>query len=159
MQLDTLRPKHTTQKEKRIARGGKKGTTSGKGTKGQKSRAGHKIRPAERDMIKKLPKLRGRGTNQFKSFGVRDVPVNIRDLERAFTSGDTVTPKSLVEKGLVAKRGGAFPMVKILGMGTLTKKLTIEGCGVSASARAEIEKHKGEIVAKRLKHEHVTETS
>ncbi len=147
------------RKEKRIARGGKKGTTSGKGTKGQKSRAGHKIRPAERDLIKKLPKLRGRGINQFKSISARDVIVNIRDLERAFSSGDKVSPKTLIEKGLIGKRGGKVPIVKILGMGTLTKKLIIKGCGVSASARVQIEKLTGEIVMGTITNKHVAETS
>ena len=144
--LNTIRKKHRTKSKKRIARGGKKGTTSGRGTKGQKSRAGHKIRPAERDLIKKIPKLRGRGKNQFKSFKFKKAPVNLNDLEKTFSSGDIVNPKVLIEKGLVMKRGGVIPAVKILGTGTLTKKFTIQGCDVSASAKAKIEKVKGEIV-------------
>jgi len=59
MQLHELQPLHKNGCKKRIGRGGKRGTTSGRGTKGQKSRAGHCIRPAERDFIQRLPKLRG----------------------------------------------------------------------------------------------------
>ncbi len=59
MQLHELKPNYSNKKGKRVGRGGKRGTTSGHGTKGQKSRAGHRIRPAERDLIQRLPKLRG----------------------------------------------------------------------------------------------------
>lgn len=59
MQLHELQPLHPAKNEKRIGRGGKRGTTSGRGTKGQKARSGHRIRPAERDLIQQLPKLRG----------------------------------------------------------------------------------------------------
>ena len=59
MRLHELKPFHPNKSHKRVGRGGKRGTTSGHGTKGQKSRAGHKIRPAERDLIQRLPKLRG----------------------------------------------------------------------------------------------------
>ncbi len=149
MDLSNLQPKHKSRKKKRIGRGGKKGTTSGRGTKGQKSRAGHKIRPAERDLIKKLPKLRGRGTNQFKSIVSRNVVIQCGDLEKSFASGDTVTPQTLIAKGLIAKRGGVFPPVKILGNGMLTKKLTVQGCLVSASARAQIEKNGGTITSEK----------
>ena len=60
MQLHELQPFHRLKrKAPRVGRGGKRGTTSGKGTKGQKARAGHRIRPAERDLIIRIPKLRG----------------------------------------------------------------------------------------------------
>jgi large subunit ribosomal protein L15 len=59
MQLHELKPFHPNKKQRRVGRGGKRGTTSGRGTKGQKARAGHRIRPAERDLIQRLPKLRG----------------------------------------------------------------------------------------------------
>ena len=87
----------------RIARGGKKGTTSGRGTKGQKSRAGHNIRPAERDMIKKMPKLRG---YRFKgAAGKENAIVNLKSLEAKFTGGDTVTPGQVI--GYVGGTGRA----------------------------------------------------
>lgn len=59
MQLHEISPLHKSKDEKRIGRGGKRGTFSGRGTKGQRARAGHRIRPAERDLIQHLPKLRG----------------------------------------------------------------------------------------------------
>jgi len=59
MQLHELQPDHKSKTKKRIGRGGKRGTFSGKGVKGQKSRAGRKIRPATRDLIQQIPKLRG----------------------------------------------------------------------------------------------------
>ena len=59
MQLHELRPVHKNKSKKRIGRGGKRGTYSGRGMKGQKSRAGRKIRPAIRDLIQRTPKLRG----------------------------------------------------------------------------------------------------
>lgn len=66
MQLHTLKPLHSGRSKKRIGRGGKRGTYSGRGQKGQKSRAGRKIRPAMRDLIQRIPKLRGAG-NRRKS--------------------------------------------------------------------------------------------
>lgn len=57
MQLHTLQPAHKLRGKKRIGRGGKRGTYSGRGVKGQKARAGRKIRPAIRDLIQSLPKL------------------------------------------------------------------------------------------------------
>jgi large subunit ribosomal protein L15 len=60
MQLHLLKISHPKLEKKRIGRGGKRGKTSGRGQKGQKSRSGHKIRPAERDFIQRLPKLRGK---------------------------------------------------------------------------------------------------
>src|SRR4030043_532865 len=54
-----MKPKHKLKKKKRVGRGGKRGTYSGKGIKGQKSRAGRKMVPVIRELIKKYPKLRG----------------------------------------------------------------------------------------------------
>lgn len=61
MQLHELQPKTKNKKKKRIGRGGKRGTYCGRGLKGQKSRAGRRIRPAVRDVILRIPKLRGKG--------------------------------------------------------------------------------------------------
>ncbi|MBI4136288.1 MAG: hypothetical protein HY481_01940 [Candidatus Vogelbacteria bacterium] len=57
--MHQLKRQHPRQRKKIVGRGGKRGTTAGRGTKGQKARAGHRIRPAIRDVIKKLPKRRG----------------------------------------------------------------------------------------------------
>ena len=57
MKLHSLPSSH--KRVQRIGRGGKRGTTAGRGTKGQKSRAGNRRRPAERDLILRIPKMRG----------------------------------------------------------------------------------------------------
>lgn len=143
MQLKDLKPIHKNKRKMRIARGGKKGTTSGRGTKGQKSRTGHNIRPAERDMIKKMPKLRG---YRFKGASKKAVAtVNLGNLEAKFSGGDMITPAVLLDKGLVSRQSGRLPSVKILGAGELKKKLFFKECSVSASAKKSIEKAGGRI--------------
>ncbi|PIT91192.1 50S ribosomal protein L15 [Candidatus Kaiserbacteria bacterium CG10_big_fil_rev_8_21_14_0_10_49_17] len=139
MQLHELQ-RHTKNKDKkRVGRGGTRGKTSGRGTKGQKARAGHSLRPEMRDTIKKLPKLRGRGKNINKRFHKRAVPVNLSLLEAAFSAGESVTPETLVEKKIIKKSGGVYPVVKILGVGTLSKKLSVAGVDASAKAKEAIE--------------------
>lgn len=131
MQLHQLKPKHKSKKRKRIGRGGKRGTYSGRGVKGQKARAGRGPRPALRDIIKKIPKKRG---YRFKSIKTKPQIINLKDLEKHFKSNEKVTPETLLEKGLVGKVKGKMPQVKILGQGKLTKKLEVEGCSVSKTA-------------------------
>jgi len=145
MQLHTLKRAHPSKHSVPVGRGGKRGKTSGRGGKGQTARAGHKIYPQIRDMIKRIPKLRGRGKSSFKSFQEQAAPVNLEALAAAFESGTTVTPETLLSAGLISKRSGALPRVKILGAGALAKELTISGCAVSASAKAAIEKAGGKI--------------
>ena len=128
-----------------VGRGGKRGKTSGRGGKGQTARAGHKMRPEIRDIIKRLPKLRGRGKNSNLSIAVKPIVVNLSDLEAAFLDNAAVTPQALVEKNLVELKSGRTPKVKILGDGTLTKKFAVAGCAVSAAAKAKIEKAGGSI--------------
>jgi large subunit ribosomal protein L15 len=139
MQLHQLQRNTPNKDAKRIGRGGKRGKTSGRGTKGQKARAGHRIRPAIREELKKLPKRRGRGMHGLRSIADRVCPVNISTLERVFSAGETITPAALVERRLVRLHRGSKPVIKILGTGELTKKLTISGCSVSASAKSKIE--------------------
>jgi len=149
MQLHELTTSTGTTRARRIGRGGKRGKTSGKGHKGQKSRAGHKIRPAERDIIKRLPKRRGYGKNRGRTVNssvVKPAVVNLAALERTFGAGERVGPKEIAAHGLVRTVAGRAPAVKILGVGTLTKKLTVADCELSASARAAIEKSGGTIL-------------
>lgn len=148
MQLHELQPKTPRKSAKRIGRGGKRGKTSGKGHKGQKARAGNSSRPEMREIIKKLPKLRGHGTNRARTVNaerVRPEVVNVSALEIHFQSGDTVSPKVLQAKGVVRSRGKKTPLVKILGNGDLTKKLTVTGCTVSVSAKEKIQKAGGSV--------------
>ena len=140
MQLHNVEGKK--KRKKRVGRGGKRGTFSGRGTKGQRARAGHRIRPQLRDVLKKIPKKRG---YRFTAFRARPVIVQIAALERGFEEGATVSPKALVEKGIIKKAGGNVPKVKVLGGGEITKKLIVEGCDLSATAKQKIEKVGGSI--------------
>ena len=67
MQFHTLKRKTKNKKSRQVGRGGTRGKTSGRGTKGQNARAGRKKRPELRDIIKRVPKLRGRGVSSLKS--------------------------------------------------------------------------------------------
>ncbi|MBI2086980.1 MAG: uL15 family ribosomal protein [Candidatus Zambryskibacteria bacterium] len=67
MQFHTLKRKTKNKKARLVGRGGKRGKTAGRGTKGQNARAGRKKRPELRDFIKRVPKLRGRGKHSLKS--------------------------------------------------------------------------------------------
>ena len=141
MQLHELVPATKRKVAKRIGQGGKRGKTSGRGGKGQTARTGNSTRPEMRDIIKKLPKLRGHGKNRADTVNNERVPVmpiNLSVIEANFTAGETVSPSSLVAKKLVNTRRKRVPVVKILGTGTLTKKVTIEGCMISASAEAAV---------------------
>lgn len=148
MQLHEIKPIRARKVTKRIARGGKRGKTSGRGGKGQTARAGTSGRPEMRDIIKKLPKLRGHGKNRAKTVNsarIVYVPVNVRMLEASFETGAVVHPKVLVSLGIISAKGKKAPAVKILGTGDLTKKLTVTGCEVSKSAKEKIEKAGGSV--------------
>ncbi|HVB19898.1 MAG TPA: uL15 family ribosomal protein [Candidatus Paceibacterota bacterium] len=153
MQLHSLSPRTKDKKNPPVGRGGKRGKTSGRGGKGQTARAGHKIRPEVRDLIKKLPKRRGHGKNRARTVRTNRVPVsavNLYALELAFKSGETVSPASLLARGLVRRHKGRAPLVKILGTAPkegLTKVLTITGCTISATARTALTKVGGTIYA------------
>src|SRR6185503_1815944 len=99
MQFHTLKRKTPNKASKQVGRGGTRGKTSGRGTKGQNARAGRKKRPELRDFIKRFPKLRGRGKSSFKAFRPKPMGVNLNVIEALFSAGDTVTVKSMVEKG------------------------------------------------------------
>lgn len=144
MQLNELKSKTKRQGSKRVGRGraSGKGKTSGRGTKGQNARAGHKKRPDVREKLKKLPKLRG---YKFTSIQNKPAVINLSALEAAFAAGDTINPVVLVERGLITVRRGKTAKVKVLGDGELTKKFTIAGCMVSASAKSKIEQAGGTI--------------
>lgn len=145
MQLNNLKPVTENKDKTIVGRGGRRGKTSGRGTKGQNARAGHKKRPEMRDFIKRIPKLRGRGVNSLKGFAVKPFIVNLGDLEAVYAAGDTVSPTTLIEKGLVSTVKGKVPQIKLLGTGDLTKKLTVTGCLVSKAVQTKIEKAGGSV--------------
>lgn len=133
-----------------VGRGGKRGKTSGRGGKGQTARAGHKIRPEARDLIKKIPKLRGHGKNRARGVRAERIvyaPVNLAALESVFKPGTLITPAVLLAKGLVRSEGGRYPHVKILGTGEIAKALVFKGVTASVSAKAAIEKAGGSLNA------------
>jgi large subunit ribosomal protein L15 len=136
--LHELQPKTQNKKAKTVGRGGKRGKTAGRGTKGQKARAGHKIRPHIRDMIKKLPKLRGRGKNINKAFRERPVTVNLVSISKVYTKGEVVSPRTLIAKKLISLESGKTPTVKILGTGELMVAVRFYHCLVSESAKQKI---------------------
>ena len=142
MQLHEIKTKQR-KKKKRIGRGGKRGTYSGRGMKGQKSRAGARFEPIIRGLIKRYPKLRGYRSKTGYRTGI--AAVNIQDLEKNFEKTEKVSPEILLKKKLIRKIKGKVPKVKILGKGDLTKPLELENCHVSKQAKEKIEKAGGKI--------------
>lgn len=142
MELYQLKPIHKKKRPKRVGRGGKRGTYAGRGVKGQRARAGRRLKPVIRELIKRYPKLRG---YRFKPVELKPAIVNLDTLEKKFKSGEIVNPRILLEKKLIRRIKGRIPKVKILAKGKLTKALTIEGCLVSKSAEEIIKKAGGTI--------------
>ena len=146
LSLHDLRPAQPRKARKRIGRGlgSGKGRYSGRGIKGQKSRAGSNKMPAgfeggQMPIDMRLGKLRGNTSADAMPIGpfrTYSQPVNVRDLEGRFDAGSEVTPESLKEAGLVAKLSVD---VKILGQGELTKKLSVSAHGFSKTAVEKIE--------------------
>lgn len=134
-----LQPITKNKKPKLVGRGSKRGKTSGRGTKGQKSRAGHKIRPMLRDAIKKLPKLRGRGKNINKAFREKPQVINLGAISAFFPKGTAITPSVLLTAGLIRRAGGVVPAVKVLAHGEITHALSFYDCQMSAAAKTKIE--------------------
>lgn len=148
--LHNLKPNEgATKTKKRLGRGRGSGTgkTSGKGVKGQKARSGHHgarfaFEGGQMPMTRRIPK---RGfTNIFR---IEAYPVNVGTLEKQFDAGETVDLTSLQAKGIVPKKAET---VKILGEGTLSKKLVVKVQRVSQMAKEKVEKAGGavEIVAR-----------
>ena len=144
MQLHELKQKTKMRTSRRIGRGGKRGTTSGRGTKGQKARAGAKIRPALRDIIKKLPKQRG---YRFHSFRPQPAVVSLAAIAEKFSSGETVDPAALLSRALIRRIKGSTPAVKVLGNAPVKKKLSFRNLALSKSARARVIAAGGKILS------------
>ena len=142
MQRHELKSKTKRTKKTLRGRGDK---TAGRGTKGQKARAGHKIRPEIRDFIKTLPKLRGRGVNSNKSIKVKPTAISIGLISATFKANDIVSPTTLYKKDLISKVSGKLPKVKILKSGDIDKALIFIDCLVSQAVQEQIEKNGGKI--------------
>ncbi|MFN7088493.1 MAG: uL15 family ribosomal protein, partial [Candidatus Paceibacteria bacterium] len=137
MQLHEIKPIHKFKNKKRIGRGGKRGTYSGRGIKGQRARAGRKLKDMEREAILRIPKRRG---IKFKPVSPKPAIVKLGDLNKIFDSGQKITPRTLLKKGLIHRFGKKLQDVKILAEGKLEKSLVFIGVKVSKGAKAKIEK-------------------
>jgi large subunit ribosomal protein L15 len=145
LNLTNLQPAQPREDRKRVGRGlgSGKGRYSGRGIKGQKSRSGsHKMRPGfeggQTNIYMRIGKLRGATSKDAMPIGpfrTYTQPVNIRDLDR-FEAGEEVTPETLVSKRLLKN---TRTDVKLLGVGEVTKKLTVRVHAISATAREKIE--------------------
>ena len=136
MMLHELKPAEGASKAaKRKGRGAGSGNgkTAGYGHKGQKARSGAKKAGFEGGQMPLQRRLPKRGFNNI--FGTTYASVNVSALER-FENGTEVTTELLLETGVISK---ALDGVKILGNGTLTKKLTVKAAAFSASAKEKIE--------------------
>jgi large subunit ribosomal protein L15 len=152
LNLHTLRPAQERKTKKRVGRGlgSGKGRYSGRGIKGQKSRAGSHYMPAgfeggQMPVDMRAPKLRGNTSADAMPIGpfrTYSQPVNLRDLEARFEAGAEVTPETLKAAGLI---GSVRKDGKILGSGDLSKKLQVSAHSFSKSAREKIEGAGGSI--------------
>lgn len=142
MQIHQLKRNTKSKKKRQIGRGGKRGKTSGRGTKGQNARAGRKKRPELRDMIKKFPKLRG---YRFAPLSETATVVSLETINKAFPTGGEITPQTLAAKGVILKGGDTYPRVKILSDGEISSKIIVSGCETSKGALEKIKRAGGSI--------------
>ena len=152
LNLHSLSPAQSRKDRKRVGRGpgSGKGRYSGRGIKGQKARSGSHKMPAgfeggQMPIDMRLPKLRGATSADAMPIGpfrTYSQPVNVRDLEARFAAGAAVSPESLVTAGLLKNMRVD---VKILGVGELTKALSVTAHGFSKSAREKIEAAGGSV--------------
>ena len=124
MQRQDLKTSLPRKKKKDLGRGGKKGTYSGKGNKGQKARSGAHVDPlfegGRSTLIYHMKKKRG-----FTSRTAKKSIVQIADIEKNFENGATISAESLVNMKLVAKKN--IPLgIKVLGNAKITKKFVVE---------------------------------
>jgi len=147
MQINTLKV-NAKRKRKTIGRGGKKGTYSGRGMKGQKARSGAHIDPlfegGRSTMIDHMKKKKG-----FKSGKPKAFPVTLSKIDKKFKDGEIVNRESLLKAGIIGKLEKKV-RVKILGKEAIKKKITVaKEIQVSAGAKEAIEKAGGKIEAEK----------
>jgi large subunit ribosomal protein L15 len=132
--------------------GSGRGTTSGRGNKGQKSRSGGKTYAGfEGGQMPLYRRLAQRGFSNFPFKKTVQI-VNLNEIDKRYSEGETVNEVSLFDKGLIKgrKKGEVFTAdfpVKILGTGKLTKKLVFKISAASASVKEQIQKSGGEWVS------------
>jgi len=143
MQINDLQPLNPPQKRKRIGRGGKRGNYSGRGSKGQKSRAGAKMKPQLREIINKFPKKRG---ERFKIVKDNILTISLERLQKIFPQGGTITPSLIIKKGLAKRTPHQKLKIKILAKGDLQTKFNIQNCLLSQKAHDLIIKNGGTVI-------------
>jgi len=129
--------------KKRIARGGAHGVFSGRGAKGQRSRAGRNFQPIIRQFVKRYPKKRG---YRFEVIELKPIILELEAVAKKFQANEIVSPSTLCEKGLISIWHGYYPEVKILGTCKLDKVLKVSGVKISNSARKCIEEAGGKAI-------------
>jgi large subunit ribosomal protein L15 len=144
-QLKKPNNKSSERGKRRIGRGGKRGTYSGKGMKGQKSRAGAKIRPQIREAVLKFPKRRGVYFNPLKT---PSIVVKLEDIVTVFPEGGIIDPKKLKKANLIKTAKSDRRSIKILGAIALSKSYIIKNCLTSQRVKEVIEKAGGKIELK-----------
>ena len=141
----TLKAPVGANKKKRIVGRGSssgRGTTAGRGNKGQQSRSGGKVYIGfEGGQMPLFRRIAQRGFSNYPFKKEFDI-VNLCDIEAKYADGETVNKETLVAKGLVKN---SAVLVKVLGNGDLTKKVTVAVDKVSASAKEKIEKIGGTV--------------
>ena len=138
-------PQGANKKPERVGRSSSSGlgTTAGKGNKGQQSRSGGKTYVGfEGGQMPLYRRIARKGFSNYP-FKKEYVCINVELLETKFNDGETVNKDSLIEKGFISSKSNS--MVKVLGNGEITKKLTVEVDKVSASAKEKIEKAGGSV--------------
>lgn len=139
VQLHEISINKKKKTKKRIGRGGKRGTYSGRGQNGQRANAGGRLPSPQREQIKKFPKLSGLKNKKSENGAV----INVGDMDNMFSDTKEVNKKILLEKGIINSEKGK---VKILGSGDISKSFTIENIPVSAAAKKKIEDAGGKVV-------------
>ena len=140
MKLNELRYNEfstNSKSRKRVGRGPASGNgkTSGKGEKGQNARSGGGVRLGfEGGQLPLFRRLSKRGFNNY-NFRTNYAVINLSDLEK-FADGTEVTPELLIENGIIKKQ---LDGIKVLGHGTLTKKLNVKANKFSTTAKEKIE--------------------
>ena len=138
-------PQGANKKPKRVGRGSSSGlgSTAGKGNKGQQSRSGGKTYVGfEGGQMPLYRRIARKGFSNYP-FKKEYVCINVELLEAKFNDGETVDKSTLIEKGFISSKNAS--LVKILGNGEVTKKLTVVVDKVSESAKAKIEKAGGSV--------------
>lgn len=128
------------KKTNRVGRGGKRGTYSGRGQKGQRARSGHRIRPAERDLLIRIPKLRGIKNKPKRNPSLAISLTRLSSL--ATKTGGVVSKKELVRIKVIRTEKVS---VKILSTGAISAPVVVEGIPVSAAAREKIVRAGGSV--------------